>query len=201
MNVGADYMNWKDVDPGRVHRLFYPQVPVVITVEADNRVGGMAAIWCTPLSFTPPLVGLGVAPEHETYKMIVKAQKFGVNWLNFSYAEKVGELGEISGKHSENKLSMVGFTTIKGPSTLQPLVAEASAVLECILRERHPTGTHELIIGEVVRAAACNWFKDYWDFSKYNPLLYAGTINADKKSWVFMSHSGKSVNVPLRHQG
>jgi flavin reductase (DIM6/NTAB) family NADH-FMN oxidoreductase RutF len=201
MNVGADYMSWKEVDLGKVHRLFYPQVSVVVTVESENHVGGMAAIWCTPLSFTPPLVGLGVAPEHETYKMILKAQKFGVNWLDFSYAEKVGELGEISGKQSQNKLARVGFTTIKGQRTSQPLVAEASAVLECVLRERHPTGRHELMVGEVVRAAAKDWFKDYWDFSNYNPLLYAGTVNTDKKSWVFMSHSGKSVSVPLKHEG
>jgi flavin reductase (DIM6/NTAB) family NADH-FMN oxidoreductase RutF len=59
-------MTWKDVDPAKVHRLFYPQVPVVVTVEHTRRIGAMPAIWCMPLSFNPPLIEVSVAPEHET---------------------------------------------------------------------------------------------------------------------------------------
>ena len=32
-------MTWKDVDPAKVHRLFYPQVPVIVTVERTARIG------------------------------------------------------------------------------------------------------------------------------------------------------------------
>lgn len=193
-------MSWKDVDLQKMHRLFYPQVPVVVTVGLENHVGGMPAIWCMPLSFSPPLVGLGIAPEHETYKMILGARAFGVNWLSLSYAAKVCELGEISGGAYENKLSEVGFTTIKGKRTSQPLLREASAILECELRERHRTGTHELMIGEVVRAAANNWFENYWDFARYDPLLYAGTTSGNLRNWTFISHRGKNVNVALKNQ-
>ncbi len=193
-------MAWKDVDPAKVHRLFYPQVPVVITAEFEGRVGGMPAIWCMPLSFKPPLVGVAVEPEHETYKMIESAQAFGANWLDFSYAEQVGELGETSAKGCENKLSAVGFRTIRGPRTSQPLIQEASAYLKCRMCEKHRTGTHELLVGEVVTATANSHFDDYWDFSKYNPLLYSGTADGTVKSWVFKSGRGETVTVPLKHQ-
>lgn len=193
-------MIWKNVDPARIHRLFYPQVPVVITAEFEGRVGGMPAIWCMPLSFKPSLVGVAVANEHETCRMIAGAQAFGANWLNFSYAEGIGELGETSAKECRNKLSAVGFTTIKGSKTSQPLIQEASAVLECRLRETYRTGTHELLVGEVVTASANEDFDDYWDFFKYNPLLYAGTVNGKGKAWVFKSLRGESVEVPLKHQ-
>ena len=167
-------MRWKEIESAKVHRLFYPQVPVVVTAEFQGRVGGMPAIWCMPLSFTPSLVGVAVAPEHETYKMIVGTQAFGMNWLNFSYAEQVGQLGEISGKEQPDKLSAVGLTTVKGKRTSQPLIKEASAALECRLLKTHRTGTHELLVAEVLTASATEDFDDYWHFSKYNPLLYAG---------------------------
>lgn len=192
-------MPWKDVDLARVHRLFYPQVPVVISSEFDGRVGGMPAIWCMPLSFNPPLVGVAIAPEHETYRIITGARAFGINWLSFSHAGQVCELGETSAKAYTNKLSAAGFKTIKGKRTSQPLIQEASAALECRLNETHRTGTHELVVGEVVNAMANSDFVDYWNLSRYNPLLYAGTVNGKEKSWVFRSGRGKSVEVPLRH--
>jgi flavin reductase (DIM6/NTAB) family NADH-FMN oxidoreductase RutF len=190
-------MPWKKVNLARIHRLFYPQVPVVITAEFNGRIGGMPAIWHTPLSFKPPLVGVAIAPEHMTYQIIVGAKAFAVNWLDFSYAKQVGELGDSSGKDYVNKLSAVGLSTVKGKASGQPLIAEASGVLECLVSERHRIGTHELITGQVVAARADSSFSDYWDLRQYTPLLYAGTVN--KKSWVFKSLRGKTVTVPLRH--
>ena len=192
-------MTWRNVDLQKMHRLFYPQVPVVVTAQFGKHVGGMPAIWCMPLSFNPPLVGLAIAPEHETYRLILSAQAFGVNWLTLSHADKVGELGETSGTSYANKLSEVGLTTINGERTSQPLLTEASAVLECLLRERYRTGTHELVIGEVVRAAANKWFDNYWDFTSYDPLLYAGTTSRKPKSWIFKSLKGNNINVALKH--
>ncbi len=191
-------MPWKDVDLSKVHRFFYPQVPVVITAEFEGRVAGMPAIWCMPLSFNPPLVGVSVAPEHETYGIILGAQAFGVNWVDFAHAALVGELGETSAKGYGDKLSAVGLTTVKGRKTSQPLIQDASAIMECVLKEKHRAGTHELMIGEVV-AASADYFDDYWDFTKYNPLLYAGTTTRGK-DWVFKSSLGQTVNIPLKHQ-
>jgi flavin reductase (DIM6/NTAB) family NADH-FMN oxidoreductase RutF len=192
-------MAWKDVNTAKVHRLFYPQVPVIVTVERTARIGAMPAIWCMPLSFNPPLIGVSVAPEHETCKMILDTQAFAINWLEYSYAEQVGELGETSGREYVNKLSTVGLTTIKGSKTSQPLIQEASAALECRLRERVRTGTHELIVGEVAGAYATEDFGDYWDFSKYDPMFYAGTTSERVKDWVFMSCRGAVRRIPFKH--
>jgi flavin reductase (DIM6/NTAB) family NADH-FMN oxidoreductase RutF len=191
---------WKDVEPAKIHRLFYPQVPVVITAEFQGHIGGMPAIWCMPLSFTPPLVGVAIAPEHATYEMLIGAQAFGVNWLNFSFAKQVGELGEDSGKRVRDKLSAVGLSFVKGSLTGQPMIRGAEGILECRLHERHRIGTHELVVGEVVAASATENFTEYWDFSKYKPILYAGTENIGRKCWVFRSGIGEKAVVPLKHQ-
>ncbi len=122
-------MSWKSVERAKIHRLFYPQVPVVITTEFQGRIGGMPAIWCMPLSFNPPLVGVAIAPEHATYEMLVGAQAFGVNWLNFSFTKQVGELGEESAKGVRDKLSAVGLRIVKGNMTGQPLIRECGRSL------------------------------------------------------------------------
>jgi flavin reductase (DIM6/NTAB) family NADH-FMN oxidoreductase RutF len=191
---------WKDVEPAKIHRLFYPQVPVVITAEFQGHIGGMPAIWCMSLSFNPPLVGVAIAPEHATYEMLIGAQAFGVNWLNFSFAKQVGELGEESGEGVRDKLSAVGLSFVKGSLTGQPMIRDAEGILECRLHERHRIGTHELVVGEVVAASATENFTEYWDFSKYKPILYAGTEDIGRKCWVFRSGIGEKTVVPLKHQ-
>jgi len=115
-------MHWKNVEPMKIHRLFYPQVPVIVTAEYEGIIGGMPAIWCMPLSFNPPLVGVAIAPEHETFRIVTGAKAFGVNWVDFSYASNVGELGETSAKGLKNKLATAGFTVMKGENlaTLNP---------------------------------------------------------------------------------
>jgi flavin reductase (DIM6/NTAB) family NADH-FMN oxidoreductase RutF len=193
-------MNWNRVDPAKIHRLFYPQVPVIVTVESNGRIGAMPAIWCMPLSFKPSLIGIAIAPEHETYKMILETQAFSINWLDYSHADQVGELGETSGKEYVEKLDAVGLTAVKEKWSSQPLIQEASAVLECRIRERHRTGTHELIIAEVLGAYAAECFREYWDFSEYNPLLYSGTVHDGKKGWMFMSPRGTVRQVPLEYE-
>lgn len=191
-------MPWKKVIPTKIHRLFYPQVSVVITAEFDGRVGGMPAIWHTPLSFKPPLVGVAIAPEHRTYRMIVGAKSFGVNWLDFSYARQVGELGDESVKDYVNKLSAKGFTTVKGGDLEVPLIAEACGVLECRFSDTYRTGTHEFVVGQVVAARANASFIDYWDLARYSPLLYAGTEKRNGQSWIFKSLRNKTTTVPLQ---
>jgi flavin reductase (DIM6/NTAB) family NADH-FMN oxidoreductase RutF len=190
----------KSVEPNKIHRLFYPQVTVVLTSQFKGRIGGMAAIWCTPLSFKPPLIGVAIAPGHETYRIINKAKAFAINFVDFHFAKQVAEMGEQSSKTLRNKLLTVGFDFRSGKATGQPLLRDAEATLECRLLNRHRTGTHELVIGEVVAAFANKSFRNYWDFSRYKPLLYAGTEDTNGKCWVFRSGSGQKTFVPSKDQ-
>jgi flavin reductase (DIM6/NTAB) family NADH-FMN oxidoreductase RutF len=193
-------MPWKDVIFDKFHRLFYPQVPVLVTTQFQGHVGGMPAIWCMPLSFKPPLIGVAIAPEHETYKILTQAQAFAINFVDFRYIKQVGELGETSSEGRKDKLSSVGFKITLGETTGQPLIEEAEAALECRVHGRYRTGSHELFIGEVVAVLAAGSFEDYWDLVRYNPILYAGTENVNGKCWVFRSMRGEKVIVPLKFQ-
>ncbi len=190
---------WRDIETSKVHRLFYPQVPVVVTVEFEGQIGGMPAIWCTPLSFDPPLIGVALAPDHQTFKMLMGARTFGINWLEYGYAKELARLGETSAKGLTNKLTSVGLKTFKGKKTAQPLIEQSSANLECRLNQNYRVGTHELIVGEVLSASARSSFDKYWNFTRYNPILYAGTTENKRKAWIFMSIRGKKTKIPYTH--
>jgi flavin reductase (DIM6/NTAB) family NADH-FMN oxidoreductase RutF len=193
-------MPWKEAAFDKFHRLFYPQVPVLVTSQFQGRVGGMPAIWGMPLSFKPALVGVTIAPEHGTYRILAQAQAFALNFVDFRHVKQVGELGETSSKECKDKLSSVGFGVTFVGTTGQPLIEEAEAALECRVQEQYRTGSHQLIIGEVVAALAAESFSGYWDFAKYNPILYAGTEDAGGKCWVSRSVRGEKLTVPLKFQ-
>jgi hypothetical protein len=57
-----------------------------------------------------------------------------------------------------------------------------------------------LIVGEVVAASATESFTEYWDFSEYNPILYAGTVDVGGKCWVFRSGIREKAIVSFKHQ-
>ena len=130
--------------------------------------------------------------------MIIGAKAFGLNWLEFANAKRVGQLGDTSGKDYIDKLSAVGLATFKGEITGQPLLAAATATLECRYSDTHRAGTHALIVGEVVAAKAKDNFTDYWNLTNYNPLLYAGTESENGKSWIFRSLRGEKTAVPFK---
>ncbi|MBI2184753.1 MAG: flavin reductase family protein [Thaumarchaeota archaeon] len=165
----------KTVGKDRVHRLFYPVVPVLITSKADSRVGCMPAISCTPMSFNPLLIGVSISPSHSTHKIIEKSEHFAVNWLNHVHASKVAYMAEVSGREVADKISASGLTVEEGRASPTAIIKEAAAVIECAVKERHSIGDHDLFVGECLVAYAEEDFEDYWLFRKYVPMLYVGS--------------------------
>jgi len=155
-------------------RLLYPVVPVVVTSESQGRVGGMLAAWWTQLSFKPFLVGVAIAPERFTYRLIVESKAFALNLLDFSYVERTPFLGDVSERFYKNKISKAGFTIVKGEVLGAPIIAEASAALEVSLVKIVETGDHDLFVGEVKAAYAIEDFTGMWTLKSYKPLMYLG---------------------------
>ena len=48
----------------------YPSHAAVITAQFEGKKGIMAAAWHAPISHTPPLFGVSLAPNRYTYKLI-----------------------------------------------------------------------------------------------------------------------------------
>lgn len=173
--VVEDKLARKAVGKDKVHRLFYPVVPVLITSRHESRVGCMPAISCTPLSFNPLLIGVAISPKNSTHGLVEKSGYFAVNWLSHVHASKVAYMAEVSGREVADKISASGLTVQDGHSSPIAVIKEAVAVIECDVKEKRRIGDHDLFLGECLVAYAEDDFEDYWLFKKYVPMLYVGS--------------------------
>jgi flavin reductase (DIM6/NTAB) family NADH-FMN oxidoreductase RutF len=172
----------RHVDPSKIHRLFYPAVPAIVSCGDGGMVYAMAAVSVVSLSDDPPLVGVSSSPGHATHQAVLRAGRFSLSWMDASLARSLHVLGTTS--HGvPDKLRAAGLKHSRGRKLGVPLVQGAAASLECSLDARQPLGDHELLIGKVHEARASDDFQGYWRFESYRPILYAGIQGGSFKTY------------------
>ncbi|HUI23250.1 MAG TPA: flavin reductase family protein [Nitrososphaerales archaeon] len=162
------------VDSSLIHRLFYPQVPAVLSAMVGRRVSAMPVVSYASVSDSPPMVAVSSAPSHYTCKLVVEAGCFSLCILDRTHAGAISRLASVSGAKTEDKLADAGLRYCRGGELKVPVIEDASASLECSLTARRKFGDHLLLVGEVRAARANDAFDGFWDFAKYRPLLYTG---------------------------
>jgi flavin reductase (DIM6/NTAB) family NADH-FMN oxidoreductase RutF len=162
------------VNPSLVHRLFYPQVPLVMAARFGKRVSAMPVVSYASVSEIPPLVAVACNPEGFTCKLALKSGAFSLCVLDREHAEQIGRLATVHGGGVQDKLADAGLKHTRGTKLNVPLIDDAVASLECALKSRRKHGDHLLLVGEVKAANAADSFVEFWDFRRYKPLLYTG---------------------------
>jgi len=165
----------------------YPRTAAIVTVNHEGRKNAMAVAWHCPVSFKPPLYGIAVAPKRFTYHMINGAGQFGINFMPFDRAETIAAVGGSSGGFTD-KFTRFQLPEDNAIKTEVPVLAEAYAAYECLVRDNRIFGDHAWIIGEVVAVHADG--KAFradgtLDLSLLQPALYLGAetfCTADKGS-------------------
>ncbi|MDE1853410.1 MAG: flavin reductase family protein [Thaumarchaeota archaeon] len=162
------------VRPPLVHRLFYPQVPLVLAAEYRGRISAMPVVSYSSVSDVPPLVAVSCSPRGFTCKLVLKAREFSLSILQSNQAGAMSHLARVSGAKVTDKLSEAGLKHTTGKKLGVPVITGAEASLECALRSSRNYGDHTMLVGEVEAASASDAFGEFWDFTKYKPLLYTG---------------------------
>ena len=165
-------MVWTSIDmTGRWYYVLYPRPVVVVSSAYRGLESALAASWCTPVSRNPPLVAISIAPSRFTYELIIGSKEFAVNVLDYKYYREVSYLGAVSGRDVKDKIVKAGLTKVKAKKINVPVIAEATAVLECKLYDKVEAGDHVLVIGEVVEAYAKKPLQGIPDIKEYKSLL------------------------------
>lgn len=127
----------------------YPRVATVVTVKAGEEENALAIAWHCPLSFDPPLYGVSISPKRFSYKLILKAKEFAVNFLPTEKIDIVAAVGRTSGREIEK---FERFSILKeSPSKIKsPILKDAYAAYECSLVDHLSLGDHEWFVGKVV---------------------------------------------------
>jgi hypothetical protein len=119
----------------------------------------------------------------------MKSDVFALNFIDFRYVDKAPYIGDVSERFLRDKIRKAGFTIRYGEELGVPYIAEASAVLELRKTDRFVVGDHDLFVGEVVAAYACEDFSGgMWRLKEYQPTMYLGrTRRPDKVYRVYLT--------------
>jgi flavin reductase (DIM6/NTAB) family NADH-FMN oxidoreductase RutF len=157
------------------HYAFPMQTVLVTCNDEAGKTNIITLAWHTPISRTPPLYGISIAPKRYSHRLIEKTKEFVVNFLPYSLVKAAQFCGTHSGR-STDKLRSTGLSLLPAKKLSTPLIKEGYAHLECTLIKSVPLGDHTLFVGEVVAVSADeNAFKDeLLRTNRVHPLYYIG---------------------------
>ena len=126
-----------------------PHGVYIIGVAQNGQLNAFTGTWLTQVSFTPPLVALGIRKDSHSLEMIKQGRVFSVNLL--------GKHQKAIAEHFVKPASVIGEklkdVRHRPGQTGAPILEEAIAYFECEVREiANEHGDHALVIGEVVEA-------------------------------------------------
>ncbi|HZP57909.1 MAG TPA: flavin reductase family protein [Dehalococcoidia bacterium] len=148
----------------------------LVTTAWKGNWNVMPAIFTTPLSIDPPLVGLAVHPARHTHDMIRYSEEFALNIPTRELLHHVQYLGSVSGVEL-NKLELTRLPTFRARKVEAPLLEGCVGWIECGVHDAYTIGDHTLFVGKVVAASAeKEAFEDAWllDDADLKPLHYLG---------------------------
>ena len=126
-----------------------PHGVYVVGVKQDAQLNAFTATWLTQVSFTPPLVAVGIKKDSHSLAMIQHGRVFSVNILGKDQ-KPVAEHFVKPAAAAGEKLQAVPHRPGK---TGAPILEQAIAYVECEVREiANQLGDHAVVIGEVVDA-------------------------------------------------
>jgi len=179
-----------EVAPAKSYRLLYPrQVVLVGCCSPDGKPNALTVAWSTPLSASPPLVGVSISPKRYSHSLIEQTREFTVNIPTMEILEKVHLFGCVSGRSAE-KFSSLGLTAERSKTVRAPIVKECVAHLECRVAESLTVGDHTLFIGEVLAAYADERvFKE----GKFDLKAFRGIYQVGGSEYATLSEETKEV--------
>ena len=166
----------RTLDPTEALRLLNGGPVALVTSRWREQTDVMPAIWMTPLSRTPPLVGVVVHPSRHTHDMVRFSEQFALNFPARDLMNHTHYFGVVSGRDVD-KLDLSKLPTFKGTKIDAPLIEGCVAHVECGLEEALRLGDHTLFVGRVlVVLAEGDSFDETWLVGDpdFRPLHYLG---------------------------
>jgi len=148
----------------------------LVTTRWRDQVDVMPAIWHTPLSRTPPLIGVVVHPSRHTHDMMRFSEEFALNFPTRALMNHSQYFGTVSGS-DVGKLELAKLDTFRASKIDAPLIENCLAWVECGLQDTMQIGDHTLFIGRILVVQANeDAFEQTWSLESNDakPLHYLG---------------------------
>ncbi len=136
------------------HYLLHPYNTSLVTCcDTDGNPNIITIAWLTPVSVSPPLVGMSIGPSRFSYGLIRQTGEFVVNVAPYDIARQVLFCGRRSGRDVD-KFAESGLTPLEAQNVRPPIIKECVAHLECRVVQDIEAGDHHIVVGEVLAAYA-----------------------------------------------
>ena len=137
-------------------KLISPRLTVLVnTVDEEGELNSSPYSWIFPLSFNPPLIGVGIGGKHKlSYINSKKTGEFVVCVVSEDFGQQAVSC-EKSHKPGDKLWEKHGLHMKQSEKVKVPRIKEAKAVLECkVAQFLEYEGDHIILVGEVVCAEA-----------------------------------------------
>jgi len=156
-------MKMKKVPLSSAIRLITPRLTALITT-LDNKgvVNAAPYSWVAPVSFSPPLVYVGIGGKYKhTYINAKATGEFVVNVVSEGFGHQAVDCAEHH-EPGQDLLAKHGLNTAPSENVKTPRVMESKAILECKVKDivEVKDSDHVMLIGEVVAAESAGNVED-----------------------------------------
>lgn len=154
-------------------RTWVSGVAVITTSDGNERAGASASSF-TSISVDPPLVLVSLQHHIHTFKLIEKTGVFAVSILRHDQASVSAQFaGQLTLPEGADKFYGIN---IQSAATGSPILADASAWLDCKVASIYEAGTSRIVVGEVIATDQGDDIiplayhnRDYFDLVPKNP--------------------------------
>jgi len=122
----------------------------VLGTRAGDRRNGMTLNWATQVSFDPKLIGVSVEKEAFSHELLLEGGVFVLNLVDREDRAIVRKFTKPVEVDLEAR-TLNGFAFHDGISGA-PVLDQAPAYVDCIVRQKVEVGDHTLFLGEVIDA-------------------------------------------------
>jgi len=147
-----------------VDAIFQIPMPILLVSTGDGvRSTCMTAAWFMPVSISPPLVAVAIAPQRYTFELLMKSKEFAIMVVPKDMVKEAIEVfGTLSGRDVD-KFKLAGVEVMRGKSISVPIIKGVPLVMECKLVQASSAGDHYIVVGKVIET---------YSLSDKEPIIY-----------------------------
>lgn len=120
----------------------------VITSSSGDRHGAATVTWLSQASFKPPLVMAAIRPDSNVFKCLAESGVAAVHILDLNQQEMARRFFTPTKAHN----GTINGEPFEPGLTRAPILQNAFAHFECLVRQIVKLGDHAVVIMEVVEA-------------------------------------------------
>ncbi|MHC4104487.1 MAG: flavin reductase family protein [Planctomycetota bacterium] len=153
--------------------LVEPGCVVLVTTGTLENPNVMTFSWQTPVNSAEPcLIVLAISHVRYSYDLIKQNNELVINVPGEELLEQSHFVGTVTGKDID-KFKESGLNPVPAQVVAPPLIEECAAHLECRVVEIFKMQSHDLLVCEVLQAAAeTELFDGKWIPEKFHTLHY-----------------------------